>query len=175
MADFGARGVTGTAGRASLAGRDHRGSVNSGETVSTPVTVIAPGLGIPAVEKRACLAALLPNGTTRYIALFTGLPDAEGLGGVEASGSGYARVALSAWAFEQAEHVVRRVNNSQVVFPTLTGDLSVIGWGVFDAAVDGDLKAFGRTRTAGGAPLIFSLANGDVPRFLVGELKVGIQ
>ena len=178
MVDFDSRGFVDIRGRSGgQIGVDHRGAINNGTSsvVQVPVTVSSPGLGLPVTEKRACLAAALPNGTDRYVGLFTGLPDATGVGGVEASGSNYARTIINSWSFEVLQQVVRRVNSSPVVFPTLDGDLTVVGWGVWDDATGGDLRAFGRVRTVGGSPITFELASGDTPRFLVGELQVGIQ
>ena len=178
MPDFDARGFTQRTGiDDGQAGLDQRGFINGGisTTIEVPVTVAPAGFGIPVTEKRACLSAILPNGVPRYAGLFTGLPDAAGLDGVEAVGSGYARVLVSGWSFEVIGHVVRRVNNAAIVFPTLTGPLTIVGWGVWDAATDGELKAFGRTLVAKGVPLSFALEEDDTPRFLAGEFRVGLQ
>lgn len=143
--------------------------------VITAVTFQTPGLCLPVSVKRDLLATVLPNGTPRYIGLFSSMPSSAGVGGTELSGSGYDRVAHSTWSTAVAGHVVRRMNVGAVQFPLLTGDLSARGWGAWDAASGGNLMAFGYIRNAGGQPVIMTFAANDEPRFLPLELVAGIQ
>lgn len=177
MADFDARGNP-LALRTLDEGWEHR-SANINAPVITVTEVISlrpPQYGLPLVDRHAALADALPNGESRWIALFTTMPNRAGVGGVEASGSGYARVEHTSWRpLTVGGFIARRANVGEVVFATLTDDLTVIGWGAYDADVDGNLKAFGLLRNVGGKALTFELAAGDDPTFLDGELQIGIQ
>ena len=140
------------------------------------VALQQPQFGIPLADRLQFLTDQVPNGSDSYVALFTTLPNRAGVGGVEATGSGYARVAHNAWVNGVvADFIARRRNVGQVTFPALTDDLTVIGWGIYDAAVAGNLRAFGVLRNADSQPRVFSLASGDQPQFLSGELQFGIQ
>lgn len=101
--------------------------------------------GMTITSKQTALAAVLPNGTAAYIGLFTELPtDDVPTGGVEATGSGYARKSHSAWINITSGDNVYRVNNGVVTFNALTANLTGInGWGVWDAASGGNLLAYG--------------------------------
>ena len=144
-------------------------------TASTAITFHAPGLCFPVSVKRTLLATVLPNGTPRYVGLFSSMPGADGVGGTELSGSGYARVSHSTWTTAVTGHVVRRMNVGAIQFPEFTGDLSARGFGIWDAATAGNLQAFGYIRNAGGQPVIMAFAATDEPRFLPLELVAGIQ
>lgn len=177
MADFDARGNP-QALRALDEGWDHR-SANINAPVITVTEVLSlrtPQYGLPLVDRHACLADALPNGESRWIALFSVMPSRAGVGGTEASGSGYARVEHTSWRpLTVGGFIARRANVGEVVFPTLTDDLKVIGWGAYDAEVDGNLRAFGLLRNVDGKARTFELGAGDDPTFLDGELQVGIQ
>jgi hypothetical protein len=67
------------------------------------------------------------------------------------------------------------MNNGEVTFAALTGDLQAVGWGVWDAATDGTLRAFGLLRNVDGLARVFNFAALDEPRFLSGELAIGVQ
>lgn len=152
-----------------------RNEVASTELIENAVTFLAPGLCLPVTVKREILATYLPNGTPRYVGMFSSMPNSAGVGGTELSGSGYARVSHSSWTTAVVGHVVRRMNVGEVQFAALTGNLSARGWGIWDAASGGNLVAFGYIRTAGGQPVIMSFAATDEPQFLPMELIAGIQ
>lgn len=123
----------------------------------------------------AALTALLPNGTNRYVALFTTMPAADGSGAVEAAGSSYARVACSAWINATVSGITYRKNNGAVAFTALTGALSgVVGWGIYDASTSGNLIAFGYVRDVGGTAVTKNFVSTNQPRFLDQELKIGV-
>ena len=143
------------------------------QIVETIVPVRPPQFGIPVAQKRAVLRQLLPNGSDSYVGLFTTMPELDGTGGVEASGSGYARVVHSTWYDSIVGHVATRLNLGAIRFAALTAGLTVRGWGVWDGA--DDLVAFGPTRNADLRPRAFSLVATDEPGFTSGALRVRIQ
>ena len=177
MADFDTRARAPEVGRTSILGIAQRGVIG-GPTITTlkVVTLRAPQFGFTLADREDFLTQQLPNGVDRFIALFTTMPDRAGLGGIEALGGGYVRVAHQSWrGIVVANFIARRANVGAVVFPTLTDDLTVVGWGAFDAVLSGNIKAFGLLRNADGKARVFDLASGDDPTFLDGELQVGIQ
>lgn len=134
--------------------------------------------GLTDYAEAACLTALLPNGTDVYVGFFTVLPTADdGTGGTEASGSGYARKAHQAWVNTTVGDYTYRVNNGAIEFTALTADLDgVNGWGIWDASVAGNLLAFGPLLDALGAEVYDkTLTNGNQPRFVDQELKIGLN
>jgi len=177
MADFDSRGITSTGRAAGQLGHDHRGAIGAPTVIVTQILSLRPPqFGIPLAAREAFLVQQLPNGIPSFIALYSTMPDRAGVGGVEAVGSGYARVSHSNWrGLVVGGFIARRTNVGDVVFAALTGDLTVVGWGAYDAAVDGELLAFGLLRNADGKARTFDLATGDDPTFLNGELQVGIQ
>jgi hypothetical protein len=148
---------------------------NAPEVVTEIVSARPPQYGIPLAQRQVELGRLIPNGVDSYVGLFSGLPSTSGTGGTEATGSGYARVAHSRWAFDVTGSIIRRINVGVITFPDLTAQLSVRGWGIWDAASGGNLLAFGLLRTGGGAPIVHTMSATDTPRFSHGELRVGIQ
>lgn len=143
--------------------------------VPGPATVVRPPqYGIPLALRQSWLTASVPSGSPSEVGLFSSMPDRAGIGGTECSGSGYARVSHSAWRNSPISgYIARRANTGPIEFATLTGDLTAIGWGIWNGS--GTLVAFGLLRNADGLPQIFSLAAGDQPRFSDGELQWGIQ
>lgn len=98
---------------------------------------------------------------TVYVALFTTLPSDSG-GGVEVSGGGYARVAVTNNSTNfPAASGGSKSNGTLIDFGTATLDWGdVIGWGIFDAASSGNLLWWGQLQ---GARKVFSgLASTDV-------------
>ncbi len=93
------------------------------------------------------LAAILPGASNVYIALLTQLPsDADGTGLVEASGNGYARVAVSAWLTITDTSGTKRVNQNAITFSALTGALNdIVGWAIYTASSGGTLLGVGST------------------------------
>lgn len=132
--------------------------------------------GLAVYGRGLALAGALPAGTNRYVALLTAVPTVDaGTGLVEATGSGYARKAHSAWTNGSVGDVVTRANNGSVEFTALTDALTgVVGWAIYDAATVGNLVAWGYTRNVGGVKTTFDFALGDQPRFIDGELVTGV-
>ena len=123
------------------------------------------------------LAATLPNGTTGYVALFTTLPALDGTGGVEVADASYARVAWSAWQAEAAPPGVTAAwgNNGLIAFAAFTGAVpGVVGFGVFDAAVGGNLIVRDNIVDGTGAPMVMNFSAGDIAEFLSAALMIGI-
>lgn len=140
------------------------------------ISLRSPQYGIPLAQRVAWMRELLAHGTPYYVGMFTGMPTRAGTGGVEASGASYARVAHSDWRdVIVGGFVARRANSGQIRFAALSGDLSVIGWGIWDTITGGTLRAFGLLRNSDGQSRIFHLASGDTPGFTDGALQVGLQ
>lgn len=132
--------------------------------------------GLSDYGEAQALIALLPEGTNRYIALFTVLPGEDGTGGTEASGSSYARKAHSSWVNDTSGDVTRRKNNGNITFAALTGSLSgIVGWGIYDALSSGNLIAFGPVLDSGGNEVTKNFVATDQPQFLDQELKIGLN
>ncbi len=177
MADFDTRAIAPKTGRATTLGVAHHGVIGAlATTVTNIISLRPPQFGFPLAARQEFMIQQLPNGVDRYIALFSTMPDRAGRGGVEAVGSGYVRVVHDAWRnIVVGGFIARRANVGEVIFATLTGDLTVVGWGAYDLAVGGELQAFGLLRNADSKARVFDLALGDDPTFLDGELQVGIQ
>lgn len=132
--------------------------------------------GLSNYGEEQALIALLPNGTACYVALFTELPDDDGTGGTEASGSSYARKSHSAWTNGTSGTATQRKNNGTIEFAALSGSLAgIVGWGIYDALTSGNLIAFGTIKNSGGTDVTKNFVSTDQPRFLDQELKVGID
>jgi hypothetical protein len=116
------------------------------------------------------LAALTPPGTY-YVGLMTTAPADDGSGVVEPIGGSYARVGvtndLTQWP---AASGGQKSNANDIVFPTASaGWGTVTHFGLFDAAVAGNLVAFGPLD----APR--TVLNGDDFRFLSGALTITLD
>jgi hypothetical protein len=113
------------------------------------------------------LSILLPNGSNKYVALFTSKPGPGG-GGTEVAETGYARVAISSWVEVAEGDDIYRGNAAAVEFPgfTLPAALSIEAAGVYDAAVAGNLLAWLPV-----IPIEGGVANTDVIRFQAEKLK----
>lgn len=133
--------------------------------------------GLSKIGRENALAAVLSNSTNVYIALLTTYPtDQTGAGLVEATGSGYARLAHMAWSTATTLEDTTRSNSSAITFAALTGDLSgVVGWAIYDALTLGNLLAFGRLVNSSDEPISVDFVNTDQPRFAIGELEVTIR
>jgi hypothetical protein len=82
---------------------------------------------------------------TVYVGLFTTLPTEGGVGGVEASGGGYARIAVTnnATNFPAASGNVKH-NGTAISWPAFTQDMpTFVGAGIWDAASGGNLLYWG--------------------------------
>lgn len=133
--------------------------------------------GLTDYGEQQALIGILPNGTNRYVGYFTTLPTADdGTGGVEATGSGYARKVHAAWLNTAAAPITYRVNNGAIEFTALTADLEdIVGWGIWDAAAAGNMIAFGPLLDSGGNEITKTFTSGNQPRFPDQELKVGLS
>ncbi len=125
--------------------------------------------------REQALIALMPGGTNRYVALFTTKPDDDGTGGVECTGSGYARKVYSSWVSITTDGVTYRKNNGAIEFVALSDALSgVVAYGIYDASSGGNLIDFDDLLDSGGEAVTKNFIAGDQPRFLDQELKVGL-
>lgn len=113
-----------------------------------------------------------PSGT--YLALFTSDPTDSGTGGVEASGTWYARqsVGLSTgWTAPATANGGQQTSNAnQIAFGAVTGAGVTIAYiGIFDAASNGNMLYH--------APLVASktLNIGDVLQFAAGAITVTLK
>lgn len=87
--------------------------------------------------------------TTLYIALFTTMPDADGVGGVEVSGGSYARVASTNDTTNWPNASLRqKKNGADLTFVQASADWGdVVGAGIYDALSSGNLLVFGEFDT----------------------------
>lgn len=82
---------------------------------------------------------------TVYVGLFTTLPGSGGSGGTEASGGGYARIAVAnnSANFPAASNGVKR-NANPIQWPAFTQDMpTFVGAGIWDASTGGNLLYWG--------------------------------
>lgn len=116
----------------------------------------------------------IPNGSASYVGLFVTMPNGDGTGGTEVSDAWYSRKSHSAWRTDVVGGVaLRRVNTGAVEMPAHSGSDTVIkGWGIWDAATDGNLRHFGPLRTAGGVEVVGgqTLSATDQLRWVDGSL-----
>jgi hypothetical protein len=106
---------------------------------------------------------------TLYFALYTSAPSDSG-GGTQASGTGYARVAVTnnTTSFPGCNATTGVTLNGVVVqFPTAGASWgTVTHWGIFDADTAGNLLVWGALTTSR------AIVTGDTPRFNVGAFSV---
>jgi hypothetical protein len=112
-----------------------------------------------------------------YVGFFTYMPDIAGVSGVEASGSGYARVAYGAGTnATESTTKVYMTNDAAIEFAALSADLvDIVGWGLWDAITGGNLIAFGPMLDVAESEITKTFTSGNQPRFPIAELKVGID
>lgn len=117
-----------------------------------------------------------------YVALFTAAPSDTG-GGTEVSGGSYARVevasSLANWSGTQAAGSTTASsgtggttsNNATITFPAPTASWGTIThMGIFDAATDGNLLAYGALTTSK------NVNNGDAaPSFAAAALTIQLD
>ena len=113
------------------------------------------------------LGLLLPDGTDRFVALFTTPPVPDGSGGVEVSTEGYERPGHDAWVTVQNGAIWTRSNSLAVEFvnfplPVELGRIEAVG--IYDAVTEGNLLLWART-----APLE-NISADDQVRFVAGQL-----
>jgi|SRR5690606_34582057 len=126
------------------------------------------------VGRALMLAAVLPAGEDRYVALFDGDPTGDG---VEITLAGYARVAHQDWTTSVPdEGNSERSNASAIEFPTITEDGTADHWAIFDAATDGNLLRYGRVTDFVGmpSPIVFT-GIGEEATFAIGAIKCGVR
>lgn len=119
---------------------------------------------------------VMPGGTDKFIALLTTTPTVrDGTGLVEASGSGYARIAHQTWVNVTSGNDTLRKNSGTVTFAVLSGDLpGIVGWAIYSAITAGNLIAFGPLVDSNDTPITRNFLNGDQPRFVDQEFEVVI-
>lgn len=103
---------------------------------------------------------------TVYAALFTTAPaETDGLGGVEMTGFGYTRKAITnnATNFPAGNP---KTNGTDIVFSDAIGGSwgPIVAWGFYDAAIGGNLMHFGLLTSSKTIP------EGDTARFPAGSL-----
>lgn len=78
----------------------------------------------------------------RYVALFSTVPDDDGAGGVELSGSGYVRILFTDWtAAVEAGNVVSAENNTEIAFAAASGAwVTIVGAGLYTELSGGTFK-----------------------------------
>lgn len=105
----------------------------------------------------------LSQPSTVQVALFTTVPSEAGAGGVEASGSGYARQNVSFGAATNADPSVA-ANGATVTFSASGGDISGLnGWGIY---LDGTLAFVDEFASP------ITIADGTSKEFAIGALTV---
>jgi hypothetical protein len=93
-------------------------------------------MGMPVSERNTILDNYITG--TYYVALWTTVPDDDGVGGVEVSGGGYARKAHSSWM--AASNAIKK-NNGDITFAEATGSWgTVIGVTLMTALTGGVQK-----------------------------------
>lgn len=110
----------------------------------------------------------LASRPTLYAALFTVAPSDAG-GGTEAAYTSYARVATAVSDWNAA--VSGTVDNANaIVFPTATGGSeTVTHFGVYDAATNGNLIAWGALSSS------LAVSNNITPEFAAGAFDVSLD
>lgn len=131
--------------------------------------------GLSNYGAQLAMDAVLPDAAAYHVALFTTLPDEGGAGGVECAGGSYARVAHAAWEdFAHGGDGFVKANNGAITFPVFTAPFAIVGWGIFDAGVAGNLIAFGPLRDGDSEAITRNTLAGDQVKFNDNDLKVGI-
>lgn len=133
-------------------------------------------MGLTDLANGDALSFLMPNGTTRYLALLTGMPlDSSGAGATEAAGGSYARLSVSSWITTTAGGVTYRKNNGNVTFGALTSALNgIVGWALYDAVSLGNMIAFGFIRDVANNPVTKNFVATDQPQFQDQQLQIGL-
>jgi len=113
-----------------------------------------------------------PPGTV-YVALYSVAPTNAG-GGTEATGSGYARAAVTNnttnWSNATGSSPTTKANGTAVTFAAATGDWSsaanMVAFGIFDALTSGNLLWWGPLSE--NKPVL----NGDTPSFAISAISI---
>jgi hypothetical protein len=82
-----------------------------------------------------------PSQTYLYVALFTVMPGADGTGGTECAGTGYARAAVAQSTTNwPAASAGSKSNGAAISWGNADADWgAIIGWGIYDALTGGNL------------------------------------
>lgn len=112
---------------------------------------------------------------TLYAALFTSFPSYSG-GGTEATFDGYARKAHASWvSVDTPPAYAERRNNGAIEWPASVGGAKgLVAWGLFDAAIGGNLLAWGPFQDGNGDAAPFALDAGDQARVIDGDLRIRV-
>lgn len=112
---------------------------------------------------------------TMHVGLSSTTPTEAGGNFTEESANGYARVSTAAadWAAATSADPSLKDNATEIAFPQATGDwlagANLTHFGIFDAATDGNLIAFGVLTVA--KPVL----NGDTAKFPIGDLDITLD
>lgn len=135
--------------------------------------------GMTVYEQKRYFSEAFPNGTDVYVGLFTTLPNAAGEGGVECSEAWYARKAHQDWLSRVVgTATVRRENVGAIEIDDVdigSPDVTIVGWGIFDALTDGNLRWSGPLRNAAGVEAEKTLVATNQLRWTEGELIAQID
>ena len=110
----------------------------------------------------AALDLLLPNGTTRWVALLSAEPDVVAGTYVQVG----TRQPCAVWTTVAAG----RANGEEIAWPEVVGDLTVAWWAIFDAAAAGSILAAGPLLNLADEPEVQIIADGDFPAFAISDL-----
>lgn len=105
---------------------------------------------------------------TLYFALFTTAPTEAGTGGVEVSGSGYTRRAVTNNTTNFGSATSGQKTNATAIDWAAAGASwgTIVAFGIYDAASAGNLLYFGNLTTSR------LISTGDIPRFAAGAFVV---
>lgn len=121
-----------------------------------------------AITNWALGKASMPATTTRYLAAFTAVTDAEAGTGTEVSGGSYARVAVTTLMGTTSGGAI--TNTSAVEFAQATANWgNIVAVGLFDAATAGNAISALKTITT------VTINTDDILRFPVGDLDFATQ
>jgi hypothetical protein len=120
------------------------------------------------------LERAMPDGTDAWVGLLRDEPDEVDGTYAEIAAGGYARVVHDAWVTaDNGDGRIARRNNGAVVFAALTDPETIFShWGIFDAALDGNLIAAGPVLNGDGVPQPATVTTGNQPRFNDGDIRL---
>ena len=119
--------------------------------------------------RAAALAAILPPGEDRWVALYNGDPTDTG---VELELAGYARVAHSSWLTTVGVGSSARANVGAITFDAVTEDGAATHWAIFDDDVAGNLLHSNVLLDGLDEQVAIALVAGDNLEFADGELVI---
>lgn len=113
------------------------------------------------------LAEIFPQGTSRWVGLWLVLPDEGGVGGTE---SILVRQEVSRWITVDGNRLCE-----QRIAWAIDDSMTVVGFGVWDASVAGNLLAFGELQLEVGVPRTFKLSPGDTAQFIPFDFIMSLE